>query len=102
MTAQATPFSLWNDLTAIRDNYAATEFIKYLVQTIGYYASSATRNTQTSYRLVTRCRDICNEINRLIKSVETSQDSWADFETYTVLIDPLEECVRLFIDLPWC
>lgn len=50
------------------------------------------RNTQVSYMVVERARDIVKEINGLIAKVENSiAVDWNSFEKFTTAIDPLEK-----------
>lgn len=89
-----TPFTLYDDLTKTRagttSDYAATDVIKFLVQTIGHDACSVKRNAQSTYWLVSRARDICDAIHDLIAKVDSEND-WTSYNKYTDMIDPLEE-----------
>ncbi|KAI0067848.1 hypothetical protein BV25DRAFT_1911714 [Artomyces pyxidatus] len=83
--------SLFVNLTELASGgFPATELIKYLIEAIGHDVVAFRRNTQISYRLVDRVRDICNEINALIKKVD-EEDSWESYEKFSAAIDPLEE-----------
>ena len=71
---------------------AATEAVKYLFQAVGRDVVSFRRNTQVSYMVVERARDIVTAINDYIVKVEDSVDGdWDSFEKFTVAIEPLEE-----------
>ena len=71
---------------------AATEAVKYLFQAVGRDVISFRRNTQISYMVVERARDIVGAINEYIAKVEDSADGdWDSFEKFTVAIEPLEE-----------
>ena len=71
---------------------AATEAVKYLFQAVGRDVISFRRNTQVSYMVVERARDIVGAINEYIAKVEDSADGdWDSFEKFTVAIEPLEE-----------
>ncbi|KAI0067483.1 hypothetical protein BV25DRAFT_1111046 [Artomyces pyxidatus] len=83
--------SLFVNLTELPSGgFPATELIKYLIEAVGHDVVAFRRNTQISYRLVDRVRDICNEINSLIQKVE-DEDSWDSYDKFTAAIDPLEE-----------
>jgi hypothetical protein len=74
------------------DGPAATEVVNYLVQAVGRDVVSFQRNTQVSYMVVERARDIVKEINGLIAKVENSiAVDWNSFEKFTTAIDPLEK-----------
>ncbi|THH18652.1 hypothetical protein EW146_g2380 [Bondarzewia mesenterica] len=87
--------SLLSNLTEMDANAApATDVIKYLIaESIAPDVCAFRRNTQVSYRLVDRARDIFNRINTLIRSVD-EEDNWDNYDKFTAAIDPLEE--RLF------
>jgi hypothetical protein len=71
---------------------AATEAVNYLFQAVGRDVVSFRRNTQVSYMVVERARDIVTAINDYIAKVENSVDGdWDSFEKFTVAIEPLEE-----------
>jgi len=70
--------------------YPATEVIKYLIDTVGHDVMSFRRNTQVSYLLVDRARDICDAINGYIQRTEGGED-WMSFDKFTNAIDPVEE-----------
>jgi len=70
--------------------YPATEVIKYLIDTVGHDVMSFRRNTQVSYMLVDRARDICDAINGYIQRTEGGED-WMSFDKFTNAIDPVEE-----------
>jgi len=71
---------------------AATEAAQYLVQAVGRDVVSFRRNTQVSYMVVERARDIVKAINEYIAKVESSATGdWDSFEKFTVAIVPLEE-----------
>jgi hypothetical protein len=71
---------------------AATEVAEYLVQAVGRDVVSFRRNTQVSYMVVERARDIVKAINEYIVKVEDSTTGdWASFEKFTMAIEPLEE-----------
>lgn len=71
---------------------AATEAVKYLFQAVGRDVVSFRRNTQVSYMVVERARDVVGAINNYIAKVENSVDGdWDSFEKFTVAIEPLEE-----------
>ena len=71
---------------------AATEAVKYLFQAVGRDVVSFRRNTQVSYMVVERAREIVGAINEYIAKVENSVDGdWDSFERFTVAIEPLEE-----------
>ena len=74
------------------EGYPATEAIKYLVEVVGRDVVSFRRNTQVSFMLVDRARDLCDAINIHIKKTETGTD-WASFEKFTDALDPVEEWV---------
>ncbi|THH16623.1 hypothetical protein EW146_g4045 [Bondarzewia mesenterica] len=88
--------SLLSNLTEMDANAApATDVIKYLIaESIAPDVCAFRRNTQVSYRLVDRARDIFNRINTLIRSVD-EEDNWDNYDKFTAAIDPLEECVFL-------
>ena len=87
---QPTKISSLTDLG--NDGPAATEVLKYLVQAVGRDVVSFQRNTQVSYLVLERARDILKEINEYIDKVQTSTDvDWDSFEKFTMAIDPLEE-----------
>jgi hypothetical protein len=70
----------------------ATESVKYLVQAVGRDVVSFRRNTQVSYMVVERARDIVKAINEYIAKVENSTTGdWDSFEKFTVAMEPLEE-----------
>lgn len=74
------------------DGPAATEAVKYLVQAVGRDVVSFRRNTQVSYMVVDRARDVIKAINEYITKVEGSTTGdWDSFEKFTVAIEPLEE-----------
>ena len=70
--------------------YPATEIIKYLIDAVGRDVMSFRRNTQVSYLLVDRTRDIFDAINAYIQRTESGED-WDSFDKYTNAIDPIEE-----------
>ena len=70
--------------------YPATDVIKYLIDTVGHDVMSFRRNTQVSYMLVDRARDICDAINGCIQRTEGGED-WMSFDKFTNAIDPVEE-----------
>jgi hypothetical protein len=70
--------------------YPATDAIKYLIDTVGHDVMSFRRNTQVSYLLVDRARDICDAINGYIQRTESGED-WISFDKFTNAIDPIEE-----------
>jgi hypothetical protein len=69
--------------------YPATEVIKYLIDTVGHDVMSFRRNTQVSYLLVDRARDICDAINGYIQRTEGGD--WLSFDKFTNAVDPVEE-----------
>ena len=74
------------------DGPAATEVAKYLVQAVGRDVVSFQRNTQVSYMVVERARDIVKAINEYVDKVENSTTGdWDSFEKFTTAIEPLEE-----------
>lgn len=74
------------------DGPAATEAVRYLVQAVGRDVVSFRRNTQVSYMVVERAREIVKAINEYIFKVENSTTGdWDSFEKFTVAIEPFEE-----------
>jgi hypothetical protein len=72
------------------EGYPATEVIKYLIDAVGHDVMSFRRNTQVSYLLVDRAREVCDAINEYIRFTENGAD-WSSFEKFTSAIDPIEE-----------
>jgi hypothetical protein len=73
---------------------AATEWVRYLTQAVGRDVLSFRRNTQVSYMVVERARDVVKAINGLIAKVneDDSEDGdWDNFFKYSKAIKPLEE-----------
>jgi hypothetical protein len=79
-----------NILRPSTEAYPATEVIKYMIDTVGHDVMSFRRNTQVSYLLLERARDICDAINGHIQRTESGED-WISFDKYTNAIDPVEE-----------
>ncbi|KAI0300712.1 hypothetical protein B0F90DRAFT_1817465 [Multifurca ochricompacta] len=85
--------SLLVNLTRLaNEGYPATEVIKYLIDVVGHDVVSFRRNTQVSYMLVDRAREICDAINGHIRRAESGND-WASFEKFTNAIDPIEDAL---------
>ncbi|KAI0048490.1 hypothetical protein FA95DRAFT_1041453 [Auriscalpium vulgare] len=83
--------SLFINLTQTAgQGYPVTELIKYLIEAIGHDVVTFQRNTQVSYRLVDRVRNICDKINDLIAKLE-EEDSWDNYDKFSEAIDPLED-----------
>ena len=76
------------DLTP--NHYPATDVIKYLINTVGQDVMTFQRNTQVSYLLLDRARDIFNAINDYVQRTEGGED-WRSFDKFTSAIDPVEE-----------
>jgi hypothetical protein len=74
------------------EGYPATEVIKYLIEVVARDVVSFRRNTQVSFMLVERARDLCDAINIHIKKTESGTD-WASFEKFSDALDPVEEWV---------
>ena len=73
------------------DGPSATEAVKYLVQAVGRDVVTFRRNTQVSFMVVERAREIVKAINEYIVRVENSTTGdWDSFEKFTVAIEPLE------------
>jgi len=73
------------------DGPSATEAVKYLVQAVGRDVVTFRRNTQVSFMVVERAREIVKAINEYIVKVENSTTGdWDSFEKFTVAIEPLE------------
>ncbi|KAH9956013.1 hypothetical protein BC827DRAFT_1271215 [Russula dissimulans] len=73
------------------DGPAATEAVKYLVQAVGRDVVTFRRNTQVSFMVVERAREIVKTINEYIVKVENSTTGdWDSFEKFTMAIEPLE------------
>jgi hypothetical protein len=73
---------------------AATEWVRYLTQAVGRDVLSFRRNTQVSYMVVERAKDVVKAINGLIAKVndDDSEDGdWDSFFKYSKAIKPLEE-----------
>ncbi|QRW14274.1 hypothetical protein RhiLY_13273 [Ceratobasidium sp. AG-Ba] len=88
--------SLFEDWTKEPEHpYPATSLIQHLITLVAADVCTFRQNTQTSYRFVDIARTIYDQINLLIKRVDES-GNWADFETYTAAIDPLEEALIKF------
>jgi hypothetical protein len=76
---------------------AATEWVRYLVQAVGRDVLSFRRNTQVSYMVVERARDMVKAINGYIAKVdddESEDGDWTSFFKYSKAIKPLEECAH--------
>ncbi|KAI0263560.1 hypothetical protein BC834DRAFT_971251 [Gloeopeniophorella convolvens] len=73
------------------DAFPATDVIKYLIQIVGRDVISFRRNTQVSYMVVERAKEIVSAINRYIKQVEGGSGDWGSFEKFTAAIAPLED-----------
>ncbi|KAI0300029.1 hypothetical protein B0F90DRAFT_1630389, partial [Multifurca ochricompacta] len=59
---------------------------------VGRDVVSFRRNTQVSYMVVERARDIVDAINEYIQKVENSDTGdWDSFEKFTQAVEPLEE-----------
>lgn len=94
-------YSLFEDLTTSKAGSKAgrglpevCELISFLLTDLGNNACTANRNTQVFYRLVSRARDVCDEIISLIVEVETQPTtdfSFTKFDRYTEMIGPLEQ-----------
>ncbi|KAF9017086.1 hypothetical protein BDZ89DRAFT_387014 [Hymenopellis radicata] len=85
--------ALHEQLCALKEpRFSATDMIKDLIDYLSItLASSGTRrNTHTLCTAVSRSRDLCDKINSLI-SASSTEDGWASFDTYTVMINPLEK-----------
>jgi hypothetical protein len=79
------------------DDPAATEWVRYLVQAVGRDVLSFRRNTQVSYMVVERARDMVKAIHEYIAKVDNddSEDGdWTSFFKYSKAIKPLEECAH--------
>jgi hypothetical protein len=73
---------------------AATEWVRYLIQAVGRDVLSFRRNTQVSYMVLQRARDIVNTINEYIAKVdndESEDGDWDSFFKYSKAIKPFEE-----------
>jgi len=92
--------SMYEDLTKLSDTrYPATDLIAYLVGQIGHDACEAKRNTQTAYRVVSRGREIHDQITQRITEFQqtdghTLTESWEDYSKPIEAIDPTEEFVH--------
>jgi len=84
--------SFMNSIRPSSEGYPATEVIKYLIEAVGHDVMSFRRNTQVSYLLVDRARDICDAINGCIQRTESGED-WMSFDKFTNAIDPVEEAL---------
>ncbi len=85
--------SLHEQLCALKEpRFYATDMIKDLIDylSITLASSGSRRNTHTLCTAVSRSRDLCDKINSLI-SASSNEDGWASFDTYTVMINPLEK-----------
>lgn len=93
----AQPMSLPGLTDLGSEDPAATEWARYLVQAVGRDVLSFRRNTQVSYMVVQRARDMVKAINGYIAKVEDddSEDGdWTSFFKYSRAIKPLEECAH--------
>jgi hypothetical protein len=89
----AVPISLLTTFTKpTTEGYPSTEVIKYLIEVVGRDVVSFRRNTQVSFMVVERARDLCDAINIHIKKTESGTD-WASFEKFSDALDPVEEWV---------
>ncbi|KAI9449587.1 hypothetical protein BJY52DRAFT_1227701 [Lactarius psammicola] len=92
-SATAVPSSLLTMLTKpTTEGYPATEIIKYLIEVVGRDVVSFRRNSQVSFLLVDRAREICDAINSHIKKTESGTD-WASFEKFSNAVDPVEDAL---------
>ncbi|CCO34156.1 hypothetical protein RSOLAG1IB_00029 [Rhizoctonia solani AG-1 IB] len=92
--------TLFSDLTTpkLQMRYAATDFIRHLLQHTGAEVSAFRRNCQVSYRLVEQIRDSYDALNKLIENAELT-GSWEDYEKYNHAIDPLEELLLKILEV---
>ncbi len=70
--------------------FPATHVSKLLIDFIDTNVGAFRRNTQASYCLLERARNIARKINSLIEFVEVN-DAWDMYDKYTSSIEPLEE-----------
>jgi len=88
-------FSLYKSLTEIPGTkYGATELSQELISLSGQHICNFKRNAQTTYRIISRAREICKQINTLIERVEREND-WNIYDKYSSAVGPLEEYVGL-------
>lgn len=74
------------------DDHGATEAVRYLLEAVGRYAVSFQRNTNVSYMVIERARDIVKAINECIIKVEDSPTGdWDSYDKFSNAIEPLEE-----------
>ena len=74
--------------------YPASDWAKYLVQTVGRDVMSFRRNTRVSYMILDRARETVKEINKCIDNVDSevnASTARGSFTKYTEAIDPLEK-----------
>ena len=73
------------------EQYAVTDVIRRLIGIITHDVGGFKRNTFTSYQILKQSSDHLTEIKKLIKSADSDQGSWEDYDNYTKAIDPLEQ-----------
>ncbi|PSS37972.1 hypothetical protein PHLCEN_2v155 [Hermanssonia centrifuga] len=77
--------------------FPATHVCKLLIDFIDTNVGAFRRNTQASYCLLERARNIARKINSLIEFVEVN-DAWDMYDKYTSSIEPLEDCLISLLD----
>lgn len=70
---------LYRTLTNVPNAFPATEPIKYLIGSIGHKIVAFRRCNQVSYLLLSRARDICNDINVIINNFD-EDETWESYD----------------------
>lgn len=73
------------------DDRGAIEVVKYLLQAVGRDIVAFQRNTQVSYLVAQRARDIVEAINKCIIDVENNEEDWKSYDKFSVAIEPFED-----------
>ncbi|KDQ58714.1 hypothetical protein JAAARDRAFT_69151 [Jaapia argillacea MUCL 33604] len=99
MSAQK--YSLFEALTAkssASPDYPVTDLIDTLIKVCARDICSFKFNHQTSYTLISRARDIRDEINVCIQAVQDlhNDSDWDKYDQYTKAIDDLEDVLLKF------
>ncbi|KAG9023744.1 hypothetical protein FRB95_012557 [Tulasnella sp. JGI-2019a] len=72
----------------------ATQSTVSAIEALGRAACQATRNSQTLYRLVSRARDVCENIHQLVHHVNdatlSEEKRWLALNQYTMALDALD------------
>jgi hypothetical protein len=81
--------TLEEELTALPEPFPVNSSLTDLLKIVAHNACRANRNLHSAYLVVSRARDVCNEIHSLAENAGEG-DSWDNFKMYTQMIISLE------------